>query len=99
MRQRNNRPIDVTPFKEAALHKFNQGESWSNMCRRVEWTTYNKTKRPDTTRIQRVLGIKPSVTSKSKKVKEYTYYAKTMSYKQALVVCHALDVDPVDFGL
>jgi len=80
---------------------FRRGYSWSDVCdllgwERVEGGKYRKQKwtRADPTRIQRRLGLMPYTCKDGTKE-----CSKTIHYTNAVEICKALDIYPLDVGL
>lgn len=85
--------VDNQPLREALESST---ISLCSVARQLGWMN-RTTGKPDATRLQRRLGMKPDrTTKKSGGVK---YYNKRVSYEFALQLVEILDIDPVEVGL
>jgi hypothetical protein len=75
-------------LREEAARQHSLGRTWTSMCEEIGWWS---SAGADTSRLKRTLGLMPWQSGGG--------IAKSMSREQALLMCRALRVDPVDFGL
>lgn len=80
--------IELAPLQEIALRRLAQGEPWSLMSDRAG---YYRDGKPDTSRLQRRLGLMPN---SGEAVPQ-----RTCTYKTAVTLAAALGLDPVDIGV
>lgn len=87
-RKRKEGYVDNTPIREAFMKS---GISSYELAAYMGWTK-DKEGKPDPTRVERVLGLRPYKTGRGKLSTNVS-----MSEKNALQIIEALHYDPVDF--
>jgi hypothetical protein len=85
---RTSTRVAVDPLRTAFERS---GLSASEVCRRLEWC--GQRNKPDTTRLKRALGMKPSSS------RGHRSWARVISIDRAALIADALDVDPWEVGL
>lgn len=93
------REVPVDRLRDEAIRQHEHGVTWAGMCRRIGWYRNYGGTEADTSRLKRALGIAREQHSQQRSPRKCYFYMKSMSYEQALLMCKALDVDPVDIGL
>ena len=85
--------VAVRPFAVRAVELHNHhGVSWSDMARRGGFKP-RKDGYQDVMRFKRLLGLSPQLKNSK------PYFTTHVSYENAIKLCRALDVLPIDMGL
>lgn len=84
--------IDVAPFRQKMKEAIARGESTGEMCRRIGFVKTRSI--PESTRLLKLAGVKKFKNSRGKKVNK-----EQISVENAILICRAIDIDPVEMGL
>lgn len=89
--------VDVAPIRAAVMAFIGKGGTWTYICNELEWME-TETK-PESSRLQRCLGLRSVSTGGNSHRERYTYIAKRMTYENAIKILRAIEADPTDYGL
>jgi transposase-like protein len=85
-------PLDVAPFREAAVRAVERGRTnWNQLARAIGMT--------DGTQLRRRLGVVPYSSNRRTRQTGRIYLSRTIDYDTACRLVQALSADPVDFGI
>ncbi len=84
--RRGRGEVECRPIAEAVLKS---GVSRAEIARRLGWSK----SKPDTWRVSRMLGLVEGQDGYGRRYQEF------MDYDNAVKICQAADIDPVDVGL
>lgn len=89
--------VDVLPIQKAVLKFIENGGTWTRVCAELGWME-TETK-PESSRLQRCLGLRKTSTGGNSHARQYTYTTKRITYENAVKIIQAIGANPVDFGL
>lgn len=89
--------VEVLPIQKAVLKFIENGGSWSHICSELGWMQ-TETK-PESSRLQRCLGLRKISTGNNSHGKRYSYNTKRITYDNAVKIIEAIGREPRDFEL
>lgn len=81
--------VPVEKIREIAEKKHRDGMSWTDMAKKLGWTTTHG----DSSRLKKVLGIQPFISHGRRKHREYVLP------RTAKAICEVLGIDFTDVDL
>lgn len=104
--------VEISPIRDAVLEYIARGHTMAEICRTLGWmkppnpASRHTNPSPDSTRLRKSLGLEVRYSGPTKGVsggggrgKKYVYYAKHLSYRNAVKIVRAIDRDPFEFDL
>lgn len=87
----------VDPIQKAVLEFLDNGGSWTYICKELGWMQSDT--KPDSSRLQRCLGLRRIATKGGSDSKRYEYVTKEISTENATRILRAIGAEPMDYGL